>query len=523
MFNVIGLSKLNAIQMSEKQWWKPVTLGVVFILWVVTETSGHNWGGDFSQYIYHAINLVEGRPYADIGYIHNSFAFVGPATYPPVFSFLLAPVYLLFGFNLFAFKVVVVACFCLALYFSASLGEKKLDRVYQFAIIITLALNPYFWVQKDRILSDFLFLLICLLTLSVLNKRYIKAAAGYRDTKNKNWSFAVLLGLLLYLNFATREIGIVFIPAILCFELFHFKKISLVTCYALFIFVALYSLQSVSLKAPEANIEMNKRVAELAREQGKTKAFVSHTDFINLDITNILKQAVRYTAAMSGVWPGTRNIFVQVVSWVAFLIALLFACAGYIRAVLSGPGITEIFVAGYLAVLVLFAGFQGLRYFIPLIPIFFFYAYMFHQQLLHSRYRKTILTVAAIFIATTTITYAANYQTYLHQQNHGITSPETIALVDFIKKSTPEDSVFVFQKPRTLALLTRREVSAKPGNRGDEFLVKYMTAIGADYLVHSNIDWRGISHPVKPMSLPDDKFSLVYNNDYFYVYRRYKK
>ena len=250
-------SNSSEADVSSIPWWLVATLCVVFFLWLLTTSPGHNWGGDFSQYIQHAINLSEGRSYAETGCIQNPFVFAGPAVYSPIFPITLVPVYLLFGLEWIALKAVVIAAFCLAMYFLVSLQGNKLNNVYQFAIIIFLALNPYFWWLKDQVLSDYNFLLICLLMLTILNKRYIKGADGYLDIKENSWGFAVLMGLFFYISFATREIGVVFIPTVLCFELFHFRKISLATSVAIIIFVLSVGFQHAMLKAPDKGVEAN--------------------------------------------------------------------------------------------------------------------------------------------------------------------------------------------------------------------------------------------------------------------------
>ncbi len=38
---------------------------------LLTIRAGHDWGDDFSLYIHHAKNIVEGQPYADTGYLYN--------------------------------------------------------------------------------------------------------------------------------------------------------------------------------------------------------------------------------------------------------------------------------------------------------------------------------------------------------------------------------------------------------------------------------------------------------------------
>jgi hypothetical protein len=84
-----------------------VTFLVIGVFIFCTVNSGHDWGDDFAQYILHAANLANGKPYADTGYIVNpDNPSIGPSAYPPLFPLILAPVYAVFGLNLTAFKYV---------------------------------------------------------------------------------------------------------------------------------------------------------------------------------------------------------------------------------------------------------------------------------------------------------------------------------------------------------------------------------------------------------------------------------
>lgn len=536
MLNAFGNRSTSDTGVIGIPWWKIAALGATFFTYLFTASTGHDWSGDFSQYIHHAVNLVEGHPYSDIGYIYNPFMH-RPSAYPPLFPATLAPVYYFFGLNWVALKAVGIAAFCLAIYYAITLHGNRLGAIHQFAIIIVLALNPYFIRLKDQVLSEFVFTLICLLTLSVLAKRYSKVSGGYRDSRNKSWAYAVPMGLLLYLSYATREIGIVIIPAVLLFEIVYFRKISLVTCVAVLLFLLLAGMQNAWLKDPVVDVEMNQRITELAQEQGASMAQtqVSNIEYITLDIKNVVKQVVRYSADARQLWPDSGGAFIGAASWIAFILALLFASAGYIKAVFAGPGLLEIFVAGYIAALVLYGGYQGMRYIAPVVPILFFYAFQYHHYLLRSKYRKIMIAIAVLFLGTTTVTYASSYHAYLKMQDSGITSPDARALFEYVGESTPVDSSFIFGKPRVLALLTNRSVAgwpAKPRKEDPEFLSKYMSAIGAEYLVYSYIDSEGNSHPIsrikppegnyQPMAQvipPEGNFQLEFKNDSFYIYK----
>ncbi len=77
----------------------------------------HHWGwspsassGDYAQYLLHAKALVEGRPYAETGYIVHPDAWsIGPPAYPPGFPLTLAPIVTVVGVHSALFRVLMLA------------------------------------------------------------------------------------------------------------------------------------------------------------------------------------------------------------------------------------------------------------------------------------------------------------------------------------------------------------------------------------------------------------------------------
>ena len=503
--------------------WKPLTFLFVIIVWAFANTSGHNWGGDFSQYIHHAMNLIDGKNYNDTGYISNQFAYVGPPSYPPVLPFTLAPLYALFGFNLFALKFVGIFAFIIAAYLALSFDNKSLSSPYQFVFILILAFNPYYLEQKDEILSDYLFVLLSYITLIVLQKRYVKNQQSvYIDTKNTNWVYAFLLGLLIYLTYETREVGLVLIPAILCFELFHFRKITFVTIAALAFFVLLVNLQKELIQPVENNTQRNENISQLsaATATGSGNTEVSNFDYINLG--NIKTMAIFYLKSAWSIWPDSNEkIHIRIFSQVAIFIFYSFFIAGFIKALLVDRSLIEVFVLGYVSVVLLFGSTQGLRYLMPIIPLCFLYAFKFHQDLMQTKFRKIMMVIAVAFIGSTLISITST--TYNPRPERGITGPEAKALFNFVKTSTTKESVFVFDKPRVLALLTDRQASSIPNTDDTDFLIRYMNAIGANYYINSSINDDGWSLVLHEVKFDVSSFNLVFSNQYFQVYKLLKK
>ena len=74
-----------------------------------------DWGpptnaGDYAQYLLHAKAIVEGRPYADTGYIFHPDAWIiGPRAYPPGFPLTLAPLVALVGVHSHLFRLLMLA------------------------------------------------------------------------------------------------------------------------------------------------------------------------------------------------------------------------------------------------------------------------------------------------------------------------------------------------------------------------------------------------------------------------------
>src|SRR3989338_8722118 len=81
-----------------------LTIIPFLLLNVVTLKQGQGWGDDYAQYIRHAKNIVEHKPYAS-GIMLDQ----GPVT-PPGFPLLLAPLVKFFGIHFWIFKLLNVFC-----------------------------------------------------------------------------------------------------------------------------------------------------------------------------------------------------------------------------------------------------------------------------------------------------------------------------------------------------------------------------------------------------------------------------
>jgi hypothetical protein len=89
-------------------------------LFFVNVVNTHDWGGDFSQYVAQAINISEGQPQRETGYLYNpKNAMLAPPAYPVGYPLILSTVHHFAGNSIYGFEwstalfmlLLALACF----------------------------------------------------------------------------------------------------------------------------------------------------------------------------------------------------------------------------------------------------------------------------------------------------------------------------------------------------------------------------------------------------------------------------
>ena len=230
----------------------PLQAAVIVLIagfYFATFREGHEWGGDFSQYISHARNIASFKPYADTGYVYNPIhPEIGPRAYPPIFPLSLAPAYATFGLNLTAFKIQMVIVFVLSLWVTLKLFSGSLDDRQKLVYLIAFGFCPIFWIQKDVVESESLFILLWYLTILVADQWYRRGVALHSRTMH-----AVLLGTLIYLTYGTRTVGIVLLPTVVFCECISVRRLSRFGVTAIAVACGLILLENSSCQFAYSN------------------------------------------------------------------------------------------------------------------------------------------------------------------------------------------------------------------------------------------------------------------------------
>ena len=468
-------------------------------------------GGDPALYIRHAKNLVEGRPYADTGYLQNPRYALHPQAYPPGYPLLLAPVYAAFGLNYTAMKAELVLFFVATLAVMAFLFRHALPFPYLVALLAAVGFNPYLCDWKNAVMADFPFVFFCFA--SLLAYQQAQAAAGEPTRRMLGW--AVVAGVCVCCAVLTRMVGVVLIPCFLLHDLVHFRRLSRPLLVALMAGGLLFGIQWLAL-APGFS----------ASEPAAVEA-VGYSNIVKQNLgqrlgdaaKNLPAMAQRYTRFAAGMAWG--NAFSEKLKQVLFLLFALPVGVGFGARLLRRCSPVEFFAVFYIAALLPWT-FMWSRYLIPVLPLYFFYlfaglAWVETRLSAHARLPKGMLL--GITLVLLGGSYASMYTTLDLQP---IDSPVATAAAReafaYIGQHTQPNDVFVTGRPRMLVLFIDRTV-VPPHQAGDADLFDYFEAVSADYVLTGPHDALLSAQLEGLVARHPDSFEPVFANDAFHLYR----
>jgi hypothetical protein len=431
-----------------------VLILAVGIFYAATLRRGHNPGGDFAQYILHARNLVQGKAYAETGYIYNPhFPGLGPRSYPPVLPIMLAPIYAKFGLNLVPMKMLMIFFFMLFLAACTAWIRRSLSMIHAVPVLLLTGLHPFFWNFKDDVASDIPFLFFVFLFFWFVDRR-----TSRRSRKKEDWIFdAPVCGLIMALAFGTRTIGLALPAVLLLNEWSRLRKIgpfAAVSCAVFLVFTVI-----LGLVFPGGN-------SYLDQFRGLTAQVVLHNTMLYGDAM------IKFWDNGSAAWSFLR--------YPVFLAFLLPACFGFFRR-MKKPGPAEWFPVVYLPMVLLWPTPQGARFLMPLLPLFLFWAFVGLGLIRGKIFRRAAF---GFLLASAALTYSFKYGTLnFGPIPGGIADEKRLDCYAFVRTATPESGVFICDEPRILALLTKRKASCYFVPDSDAVFWNYASRIKAGFLV----------------------------------------
>jgi hypothetical protein len=444
-----------------RNWLLVVVVGLVGALQIATIRPGLINNEDACLFLSHARNLALGRPYGATGFIYTTeTATYSPAAYPPVFPSMLAPLFRFSGLNPRPYKILLVCTLMLSLIVIARLYRDRTPRSQSLLLVALLGFSPFITEQKNEILSDLPFLLFVYVVLLLCNIMW------ERDAKDSPyWWPGICVGLLSYLAYGTRSIGVGLIPCIILFGLIRYRRIARFSIVAAGVFTALAVLQSW---------------------------FVSSTsDYLRMAVWEpraIARNLHFYIGTMANLWDAGAGRSLRLA---VFVIATCVFLIGAWRVLREPLDLATLFSAGY-GLFLIFWPMQQAHYLLPVVPVYLYLVVrgLFSVRDFINRRWPTGGTLAAAALACILLlTYVGKYRTsdFGPDQSAWDGAPSQ-QLYGFVREATPQDAVFIAGGARALALYTGRRAARFPEHMDQEALTKYIAKVGATYLIASRID-----------------------------------
>jgi hypothetical protein len=412
-------------------------------------TRDHDWGDDFAAYILQAISITRGTVWESAARtasaMRQSSRFYGPTAAPWGFPALLAPWYLACGgLNIFCLKLINIPFFALFLLAFFPFLARRLPTVDSVLCLSILAFSPVLLAFEDNVLSDIAFLFFS--TLSILSiEKVIVAPQKPEGSPARN----VWLGIVLFAAFLVRTNGILLVPT-------------------LFLTQAILYLRH---RWPEQDL---KRIFAIA--------LIPHLVFALLTVALLTILPGGEVSTLSHFKSLTfdrlyENFAAYIVLPSVFFWSLPFydICYGALLPFLVGGAVLShekdlhalIYIGLSVLLFITWPEQQGLRYLFPLLPFFIYFSYRGMQATafgLTEEYRRagTLLTRALwmAILASFALTSFRLARTNLARRrapNGGPFDAVSAEMFEVIKTRTAPDSLIVFDKPRAMSLMTRRD------------------------------------------------------------------
>jgi hypothetical protein len=468
------------------------------VLYVVTQRDGHDWGGDFSVYLQHAKNLVEGKPYRSSSFhVTPESSIDHPASYPPLFPLLLAPVYTIAGLNYHALKMVPAALFLISwvLYYAAARVWGCARWQAALAVLI-IGASGIVLPLKESIISDSSYLVFGALAVLIL---LLVERRGW--DRSHPVAAGVAAGFVIFVSYAARTVGLAFLPALVLYDLWKFRKPRLFSLSAIILFIALLIPYTLFLY------------------DGR-----SYGSQFQPDVSKYVANIDHYLRIMAAVWSGAPG-------WLRYPAAgifLLLTLTGWAKSVRKEPSILDFYTLSFTGMVVVYTSANAPRYLLPVVPFLLLYAFrgldaLTKHEGLTARFPQVRMVRTAVILLALMATAVNAWNQPRGPITEGVARPTFLAACDFLRANTTDRDLIVAWNPRVLAFYTGRPTALFPRTHDVTQFEHDLNALGVTHiLVYSqekvypiDVGWfeRYYVHAAA-------RLRLVYDNGEFKVYER---
>ena len=209
----------------------------------------------------------------------------------------------------------------------------------------------------------------------------------------------------------------------------------------------------------------------------------SYFDSLSSPLAVVRRNVPAYLQTLADLWENGDSNGVR---RVLFLGAAAVAAVGYVSSWRARVSVLHLFPPLYLAPVLAWPSYQGMRFLIPVLPFYFCYCVLGVRWIDAAAARRGLAKKAGLtlFLTAIAVSYGARYTTLeFGPFPDGIAKEESTQLFEFVRASTRPQDVLVFSKPRALALMTGRRVSGPYNPANPCQMWKYVSRIEAGYII----------------------------------------
>ena len=309
------------------------------------------------------------------------------------------------------------------------------------------------------------------------------------------WRWGILLGVALYLAIGTRTAGIALIAGLLLYDLLKFHVITRPTLVALLVGAALLMVQS--------------------RFVGSSSG--TYDGHLQFTLQTVEANLISYPRTLAGFWvASTRNAF----SFFVVGIVAVLTLAGVFVQSKRGLSIVDAFLGPYMAMVILWPFFPGIRLVFPLLPWMVFLGLTGLRGLAAKfapRYTTAALCGLLLLISVPYIQAYRKADFGPIRESSGL--PEFNQLCEAVRAGTASGDVLIYYRARALALYTGRAAASYNFHGTEQELRQHARDIHATYLITTNAFDTDRGFLDRYVGHSSSRFELTYQNANFKLYR----
>jgi hypothetical protein len=409
------------------------------VMCTLFQKKGHFWGDDFALYIHQAKALTDNQidklvQINSFAIDNSSFHTFSPTLAPWGFPFLLAPLYLIFGINIVAFKMLIALFYVLFILSFYRLGIRFHSKNFSFICALILLANPMLASHTSSVQTELPYLFFCTVTLSM--------AAGYKIDRYRFYK-SVSLGLIIFFCYEIRTEGILLLASLLLFQ-----SIELIKNFRI-----IFQKKGIKwLLIPTITFALTHIIISRFLPNG----FVSHVDhYSRISITSIATNFSLYFNAIS-------TFLIPYNNHILSIILLGFMIYGLTLKFFSDTVLVS--YTCFILLLYLLWPFHEIRYIYLMVPfVLYFVAFGFLtilQAILTRNYKTIFALITGIIIVSSFVKAGSSLINKPFPSQTSIVGPESKdarAMFDFIKEKSKPTDVIVFFRARAMSLYTNRK------------------------------------------------------------------